>query len=86
MDETFIKNKIYEFFIEREGEEIKEIIENIDFIEEGILDSLDFFTLAVFIEKEFGVKLNMTNEETFKNMRRFGNLVNLILNIIYFRF
>tara|TARA_B100001029_G_C15007317_1_gene421956 strand:- start:38 stop:292 length:255 start_codon:yes stop_codon:yes gene_type:complete len=82
MDETFIKNKIYEFFIEREGEEIKEIIENIDFIEEGILDSLDFFTLAVFIEKEFGVKLNMTNEETFKNMRRFGNLVNLILNII----
>ena len=82
MDEIFIKSKIYEFFIEREGEEIKEIIENIDFIEEGILDSLDFFTLAVFIEKEFGVKLNMTNEETFKNMRRFGNLVNLILNII----
>ena len=78
MDEIFIKNKLYEFFIEREGEEIKKIIENIDFIEEGILDSLDFFTLAVFIEKEFGVKLNMTNEETFKSMRRFGNLVNLI--------
>lgn len=82
MNEIFIKNKIYEFFIEREGEEIKENIENIDFVDEGILDSLDFFTLAIFIEKEFGVKLNMTNEETFKSMRRFGDLVNLILNNI----
>ena len=79
MDKEFIKNKIYKFFCEREGEEILETIENIDFIDEGILDSLDFFSLASYVEKEFKVKLNMTNEETFKSMRRINSLVNLIL-------
>jgi len=78
MDTELIKNKIYNFFCEREGEEILEIIEKIDFIDEGILDSLDFFSLAAFVEKEFEVKLNMTNEETFKSMRRIESLVNLI--------
>ena len=80
MDKEFIKNKIYSFFCEREGEEILKTIEKIDFIDEGILDSLDFITLAAFIEKEFQVKLNMTNEETFNSMRKIESLLNLISN------
>ena len=80
MDKEFIKNKIYSFFCEREGEEILKTIEKIDLIDEGILDSLDFITLAAFIEKEFQVKLNMTNEETFNSMRKIESLLNLISN------
>ena len=32
---------ICNFFVEREGEEILKVIKKIDFIDEGILDSLD---------------------------------------------
>ena len=82
MDKEFIKKKILSFFIEREGDDIVNNIDEIDFINEGILDSLDFFSLAAFIEKEFKIKLNMTDEETFKNMRRIDKLVMLIFNNI----
>ena len=82
MDKEFIKKKILSFFIEREGDDIVNNIDEIDFINEGILDSLDFFSLAAFIEKEFKIKLNMTDEGTFKNMRRIDKLVMLILNNI----
>ncbi|MBO6981251.1 MAG: acyl carrier protein [Prochlorococcus marinus CUG1431] len=81
MDKMIIKNKIYNFFIEREGDDILDSIDNIDFIDEGILDSLDFFSLAVFIEKEFGIKLKMTDEDTFKKMRKIETLIDLILQL-----
>ena len=32
---------VTQFFIEREGEEILKVIKKIDFVDEGILDSLD---------------------------------------------
>ena len=66
------------FFVEREGEEILESLETVDFIEEGLLDSLDFLSLAIFVEKRFGVKLDLTNENTFKSMRSFDGLTNII--------
>ena len=66
------------FFVEREGEEILESLETVDFIDEGLLDSLDFLSLAIFVEKRFGVKLDLTNENTFKSMRSFDGLTNII--------
>jgi len=80
MNKEFIKDKIYSFFIDREGDEIIENIDEIDFINEGILDSLDFFSLATYIEKEFKIKLNLTDESTFREMRRIQTLVQLIKN------
>ena len=69
--------KLAQFFVEREGEGILEEIRNIDFIEAGILDSLDMVSLAVFIEVSFGKKLNLTEETTFNAARRFDSLMDL---------
>lgn len=71
--------KLAQFFIEREGEGILEGIREIDFLEGGILDSLDFVSLAVFIEQRFGKKLDLTEQKTFLAMRRFDSLMTLIL-------
>lgn len=70
--------KLARFFMEREGEGILEEIRDIDFIDAGILDSLDIVTLAVFIEKNFGKKLDLANPATFDAARRFGSLVELV--------
>jgi len=51
-----------------------------DFVESGILDSLDMVTLSVFIEKTFSRKLDLSNENTFKAARHFDSLMNLIMN------
>ena len=67
-----------EFFIEREGPEILDEIKEVDLVEEGILDSLDFFTLAVYIQEKTGVKLDMTSEETFKNLRSLNKLIKMV--------
>ena len=73
-----IAEKINNFFVEREGKEILESLATIDFIDEGLLDSLDFLSLAIFVEKEFDVKLDLTSEETFKSMRSFNGLTSII--------
>jgi acyl carrier protein len=72
---TVDEMKLAKFFIERDGEGILEVIRNIDFLDEGIIDSLDFVSLAVFIEQNFGKKLDLTDPTTFQAMRRFGSLV-----------
>ena len=77
-----IVEKLYSFFIEREGEEILENLTTVDFIDEGLLDSLDFLSLAIFVEKEFGVKLDLTSEETFNSMRTFNGLTGTIQKTI----
>jgi acyl carrier protein len=63
------------FFIEREGDGILDTIRDIDFVDSGIIDSLDMVSLAVFIEKHFNVKLDLTDPENLKDMRRFDSLM-----------
>lgn len=70
--------KLAQFFVEREGEGILEEIRNMDFIEAGILDSLDMVSLGVFIELSFGKKLNLLEKTTFNAVRRFDSLMELI--------
>tara|TARA_Y100000588_G_scaffold360355_1_gene420166 strand:- start:432 stop:680 length:249 start_codon:yes stop_codon:yes gene_type:complete len=72
------EKKLAQFFVEREGEGILEVINDVDFVEEGIIDSLDFVTLAVFIEKNFGKKLDLTDQEVFQAMKRFQTLSQLV--------
>ena len=52
---------VTQFFIEREGEEILKVIKKIDFIDEGILDSLDIISLADYLQKKFNKKIDVTN-------------------------
>lgn len=73
------EKKLAQFFVEREGEGILNELRDIDFFETGILDSLDMVTLAVFIEKTFGKKLDLSDDGTFESARRFDSLMNLIM-------
>ena len=75
---TDAEQKLAQFFVEREGEGVLEEIRNIDFIEAGIIDSLDLVSLAVFIEQNFHKKINLVSPETFNAARRFDSLMELI--------
>ena len=72
------ETKLTQFFIEREGEGILEVIKDIDFFDEGIIDSLDLVSLAVYVEDNFGKKLDLTNQDVFQAMNRFQSLIELI--------
>jgi acyl carrier protein len=74
------EKKLAQFFIEREGEGILQVIKDIDFFDEGYIDSLDFVSLAVFVENNFGKKLDLTNQDVFQAMKRFQSLIELIEN------
>jgi len=69
---------VSEFFIEREGEEILKVIRKIDFIDEGILDSLDVVSLAAFLQKKFNKKIDVTNFETMQAFHHFNDIVKLL--------
>ena len=77
MDFTDNERLIGQFFVEREGTGILEEIREIDFIEAGIIDSLDLISLAVYIESKFGRKIDLANPTTFSSVRRFDSLVAL---------
>lgn len=69
---------IAQFFIEREGDAVLGRLRDIDFYQAGIIDSLDMVSLAVFVEKKFGKKLDLTNPQTFEKMKSFESLVRLV--------
>lgn len=74
------EEKLTKFFVEREGEGILEDIRDIDFLDAGIIDSLDMVSLAVFIEQKFDKKIDLTDPETFVSVRKFDSLMALILD------
>ena len=78
MEFTDVEQKLAQFFVEREGSGILEEIREIDFIGTGIIDSLDMVSLAMFIEKNFHKKIDLTSPETFNAARRFDSLITLI--------
>ena len=69
---------VTQFFIEREGEEILKVIKKIDFIDEGILDSLDIISLADYLQKKFNKKIDVTNYATIQAFHHFNDIVKLI--------
>lgn len=69
--------RLAQFFVQREGEGVLDIITTVDFFKQGLLDSLDMVGLAVFIEKEFSRKLDLTDPATMKAMARFDSLCTL---------
>jgi len=72
------EQKLAQFFIEREGEGILEVIRDVDFFEQGFIDSLDMVTLAVYVERNFQKKLDLTDPKTFEAMKKFNTLMNII--------
>lgn len=78
MSYTESERKLAEFFVEREGEGVLEVLKDVNLVGEGYLDSLDMVVLAVFIEKEFNVKIDLASEETFHAIQDFNQLHALI--------
>lgn len=71
------EQRLARFFVQREGEGVLDIITTVDLFQQGLLDSLDMVGLAVFIEKEFQRKLDLTDPATMKAMGRFNTLCSL---------
>ena len=69
---------VAQFFVEREGEEILKVKKKIDFVDEGILDSLDIISLADYLQKKFNKKIDVTNYETIQAFHRFNDIVKLV--------
>ena len=69
---------LLDFFIQREGDQIVAELENLDLIESGIIDSLDILELVILIEKNVGVKIDLSNDQAFSAMRRFNSIIDLL--------
>jgi acyl carrier protein len=69
---------LLDFFVQREGDQIVAELMDLDLIESGIIDSLDVLELAILIEKNVGVKVDLSNDQTFTAMRRFDSIINLL--------
>ncbi len=71
------QQRLAQFFVQREGAGVLDVITTVDFFQQGLLDSLDMVSLAVFIEKQFKRKLDLTDPATMKAMARFDTLCTL---------
>lgn len=66
------------FFIQREGEGVLADLYNVDLFKSGLIDSLDMVELIVFIEQSCGVRLNISDAETYNSFNSAQRLVDLI--------
>ena len=73
-----VEKIIADFFVEREGNEILKEIRELNFIEEGILDSLDIVFLATNLEEKFSIKIDITDDNILKTFSNFENIVKLV--------
>ena len=79
------ENKLLKFFIEREGEGVKNIIKKVDLIDGGLLDSLDIVSLANCIlanncsEISNGCAADLNSDSNY-NILDIVNLINIILD------
>jgi acyl carrier protein len=70
--------RLAKFFIEREGSGVLAELKDIDLIELGYLDSLDLVALAVFIEREFKKKIDLSQPDIFEKTRTFNSIYELV--------
>tara|TARA_X000000368_G_C22959750_1_gene680431 strand:- start:487 stop:738 length:252 start_codon:yes stop_codon:yes gene_type:complete len=77
------KSKNYEkilenFFVKKEGQNIKKSLKKINLLKSGILDSMDILNLALFISKKFNIKVDISNEKNLKAFEKFDHILKLI--------
>ena len=78
MEFSEVEKIIADFFVEREGNEILKEIRELNFIEDGILDSLDIVFLATYLEEKFSIKIDITDDNILKTFSNFENIVKLV--------
>ncbi|MDC3391348.1 hypothetical protein OAW65_03170 [Candidatus Pelagibacter sp.] len=72
-----IKKIVDDFLIKKEGKSVLKRIDKKNLISEGIIDSLDVFTLASKIEKTAKIKINIADSKIFKKFQKYKTLINL---------
>lgn len=76
-NKNLVKLIVDNFLVKKEGKKILKGIEKKNLLNEGIIDSLDVFTLASLIEKKAKRKLNISNDKIFKKFQKYKELTNL---------
>jgi acyl carrier protein len=75
---TESERKLAEFFVEREGEGVLDVLKTVNLIEAGFLDSLDMVVLGVYIEEKFGKKIDIVSDEALDAVQNFDKLHALV--------
>ena len=78
MEYSATERKLAQFFVEREGEGVLDVLKTVNLLAEGLLDSLDMVVLAVYIEENFGKKIDLVSDETFEAVQSFDTLHKLV--------
>ena len=76
-NKNLVKSIVDNFLVKKDGKKILKGIEKKNLLNEGIIDSLDVFTLASLIEKKAKRKLNISNDKIFKKFQKYKELTNL---------
>ena len=66
------------FFVKKEGQNIKKSLKKINLLKSGVLDSMDILNLALFISKKFNIKVDISNEKNLKDFEKFDHILKLI--------
>ncbi len=79
MDRNQVLKKILEFF-KQKGIEIEKAsnVENIRYLDQGLLDSFDLIDFITYLEQEFNVELTPEDLQT-DDFRSIGGIVDVIL-------
>ena len=72
-----LKKIVDNFLIKKEGRNILKNIKKKKLVSDGLLDSLDVFTLASMIENKTKKKINISDEKIFKKFEKYSDLINL---------
>ena len=71
-----VKNTVDKFLVKKAGKKILKGIDKKNLISEGIIDSLDIFTLAAKLEKTLKKKINISDNKIFKKFQNYKTLIN----------
>ena len=69
---------LFDYFIGREGEQILDVLSEVDLVDSGLLDSLDILELASLMESNLGIKIDLASADVFNSMRRLNSIINLL--------
>ena len=76
--ENKLKKIVDDFLIKKEGKNILKNITKKKLVSDGILDSLDIFTLASIIENKTKKKIKITDNKVFKKFEKYKELIKLV--------
>lgn len=76
-NKDYLKKIVDNFLVKKNGKNILKNIEKKNLINEGLIDSLDIFTLASSIEKKIKKKIIISDQKIFKKFSNYKKLINL---------